>query len=1126
MTQFGRYENLQEIGRGGFAVVYKAHDPKLNRTIALKVLHAGYSSDPNFVDRFHQEAQTVASFNHPNIVTIYDYGEEDRQLYIAMEFLAGGDLQAWLNRKEGPLPIEEALPFLKAIASALDYAHHQGVVHRDIKPSNMILQQTGDILRIMLTDFGLVKAMEGSMALTMTNQMLGSPEYMAPEQADITRIDEIGPATDLYAFGIVAYQMLAGRVPFPGHSLSVLNAHVSIPAPSPRELNENLSPEVAVILLKMLSKAPADRYPTAVSFVEALQTAVQTAVQTRHQEAQVAPLYDKLLTAKAESNWLEMITLAAQIEVLLPNYKDVTILRAQAQQMLRSDPATTKAPESADKNRSDIQTKPNLQPIPLPLREEQKRSVSSRRISEEQDQKTQTPTTKSPQTMPTWLTWGGLVAALLLLCIGSYYVFLNLSNNNSPEEPTAKEEAVEAVEEESSLPDLGGREVTIAVENAYLPFNYIDPDTGEPSGWDYDVWNEICSLINCTPVYVEVGWESMIQAVADGQYDAAADGITITEDRAEIVDFSNGYINTDQRLLVRLDEDRIESIDDIVADEELLLGTQIGTTNYETALQYLDADRIQAFEQFPVAVQALIAGDIDAFIIDEVAEQGNLVDTNELKLVGPSISSDQLGFIYPKGSELVEPVNAALAELAQNGFLEEVNAKYFGPEFTITYDDLFPPEESEEEAMEIPIEEEPRGEMAEVDFAIMPGGYLARAVAGEFSGSTVIVDGSFDDDRVGLLMESMKSFEEATGITVNYIGDDEFEQRIIESVSAGNAPDIADFPQPGLLRNFVSQGYIVDPTNWMSEEFLANQYNQSWLDMATMEGQFAGIWHRYNIKSLVWYPKAQFDAAGYEVPESWNDLLALTQMIADDGDAPWCIGLESGFATGWVATDWTEDLMLRTTSLENYDAWIAGDLPFSSNEVKNAIEIWSEIWFNDDYVLSGTNSIVTTSFVDSPAPMFEDDPRCWLHRQGSFITVIFPEGTQLGIDYDFFYLPTVDKAHGKPILMAGDIMALFNDTPEAKALMEYFATPQSVSSWLEKGGALAAHQTATPDMYGTDMGRELAELANQATSLRFDASDMMPGEVGTGTFWTGMTNYVSGAADLDTVLDEIDASWP
>jgi polar amino acid transport system substrate-binding protein len=181
----------------------------------------------------------------------------------------------------------------------------------------------------------------------------------------------------------------------------------------------------------------------------------------------------------------------------------------------------------------------------------------------------------------------------------------------------------------------------------------------------------------------------MIQATADGQYDAAADGITITDERAQIVDFSDGYINIDQRLLVRIDEDRIETIEDIVNDTSLTLGTQTGTTNYETAAEYLPEDRIQAFEQFPFAVQALIAGDVDAVIIDETAGQGYRGENADvLKLVGPSMSSDQLGFAFPKGGDLVGPVNQVLAELKANGFLQQTNAKYFGPDFDITYEDL------------------------------------------------------------------------------------------------------------------------------------------------------------------------------------------------------------------------------------------------------------------------------------------------------------------------------------------------------------------------------------------------------------------------------------------------------
>lgn len=274
---------------------------------------------------------------------------------------------------------------------------------------------------------------------------------------------------------------------------------------------------------------------------------------------------------------------------------------------------------------------------------------------------------------------------ILLLSLG----LLVACGGTETAEPPADTETETETGESGELPDLGGREITVAVENAYLPFNYIDPSTGEPAGWDYEAIDAMCALLNCTPVYVEAAWEGMIQAVADGQYDMAADGITITEDRREIVDFSNGYINIDQRLLARIDEDRFDSVQSFIDNPDLVMGTQTGTTNFETASGLLPADRIQAFEQFPFAVQSLIAGDIDAVIIDETSGLGYQgVNADSLKLVGESLSSDQLGFIFPKGSDLVGPINAALAELEANGTLATLAQKYFSDEFTITYDDL------------------------------------------------------------------------------------------------------------------------------------------------------------------------------------------------------------------------------------------------------------------------------------------------------------------------------------------------------------------------------------------------------------------------------------------------------
>jgi alpha-glucoside transport system substrate-binding protein len=452
------------------------------------------------------------------------------------------------------------------------------------------------------------------------------------------------------------------------------------------------------------------------------------------------------------------------------------------------------------------------------------------------------------------------------------------------------------------------------------------------------------------------------------------------------------------------------------------------------------------------------------------------------------------------------------------------------------------PAEPEAEPTEAPAEEpaaEPTEEPAEEPVAeagelmlgdVDPASPLGRALAGEFAGTVVSMSGPFVDVDAVKFNDSIAAFEAATGIDIQYEGTQEFETTISIRVDAGDPPDIADFPQPGLLANFVAGGHVVDVSSFIPVEWLETNYLDSWLDMATMEGPdgpvMAGVWQRFNGKSIVWYPKAQFDAAGYEVPTTWDELMALTEMIADDGDTAWCIGIQSGTATGWPATDWIEDIMLRTTSLENYDAWTRGELPFSSPEVKNAAEVMSSIWLNENYVYGGRAEIVSTDFGASPARMFEDPPRCWLHKQGNFITSFFPAGTEAGVDYDFFYFPPIDDDYGRPFLVAGDIMAMFSDRPEVQAVMHYFTYGDSVRLWLAAGGALSPHNDAQLDWYGDDIERGIAEIVTASTSVRFDGSDLMPGEVGAGSFWKGMTDFVAGTVDLNTALAEIDAAWP
>jgi len=230
----------------------------------------------------------------------------------------------------------------------------------------------------------------------------------------------------------------------------------------------------------------------------------------------------------------------------------------------------------------------------------------------------------------------------------------------------------------SSGEDLGGKTVTVAVENAYPPYNFIEEGTTNGQGWDYDAWNEICKRLNCKAEFVEAGWPDVIVETGQGQYDVAADGISITEERKEIVDFSNPYMSVDQKLMVRVDEDRFGSLDEFVAGD-YRLGTQVGTTNYELAIELLDGDsRIDAYDQFGVAVQALINGDVDAVIIDDTAGQGYKGANQEsVRLLPDTLESGPLGFIFPKGSDLVEPVNKVLAEMQEDGTLDELATKWF-----------------------------------------------------------------------------------------------------------------------------------------------------------------------------------------------------------------------------------------------------------------------------------------------------------------------------------------------------------------------------------------------------------------------------------------------------------------
>tara|TARA_B100000315_G_scaffold51691_1_gene46113 strand:+ start:289 stop:1179 length:891 start_codon:yes stop_codon:yes gene_type:complete len=240
----------------------------------------------------------------------------------------------------------------------------------------------------------------------------------------------------------------------------------------------------------------------------------------------------------------------------------------------------------------------------------------------------------------------------------------------------------------AGLPDLGGQVVTIAVDNAYLPFSYIPADTGVAEGWDYDALDEICARINCVPSFQEFVWDGTIIATGEGQFNMAAGGITITEERDEVVDFSISFISTDQKILVAKDNADIGSRADLEASD-CTVGSMTGTTNYDLSVDVVGEARIAAFESFAFAVQALITGDVCAVIMDDVAGQGYQGENADaVSMLDEVLTSDPLGFAFTEGSDLVASFDAAIQSMKDDGTLAALNTRYFGTAFTITYDDI------------------------------------------------------------------------------------------------------------------------------------------------------------------------------------------------------------------------------------------------------------------------------------------------------------------------------------------------------------------------------------------------------------------------------------------------------
>jgi len=386
------------------------------------------------------------------------------------------------------------------------------------------------------------------------------------------------------------------------------------------------------------------------------------------------------------------------------------------------------------------------------------------------------------------------------------------------------------------------------------------------------------------------------------------------------------------------------------------------------------------------------------------------------------------------------------------------------------------------------------------------------------SGGTISMIGVWSGDEEGTFKSILQPFLDQCDITLEYEGTRDLAVYSTR-IEGGNPPDIAGLPNPGLLAEYkdymVPIGGIID----------LSQYSPAWQSLGSVEGTVYGAFFKADTKSLVWYSPPVFEAMGYEVPTTRDEMTALMDQIVAAGGVPWSAGIESGEATGWVATDWIQDILLRTQGADFVEKWARHEVPWTDPAIKEAFEIYYDICADDTYALGGAQGTLNTSFQESLYPPFEDPPGAYMVRQASFggglIAEQFPD-LVAGEDYTFFMFPAFNDEYGAPMQGGADVMALFNaDSPAAVALVKWMFGAEGGKALAASGWGLSPNDQVTAGDYESPLQGQAATLMNEAPAFSFDADDRFPGGLNV-DYWQAVVEYLGGS-DLDTILERMEA---
>jgi len=386
-------------------------------------------------------------------------------------------------------------------------------------------------------------------------------------------------------------------------------------------------------------------------------------------------------------------------------------------------------------------------------------------------------------------------------------------------------------------------------------------------------------------------------------------------------------------------------------------------------------------------------------------------------------------------------------------------------------------------------------------------------------GATVNVIGTWGGDEQAAFLKMVEPWQQQTGATVKYTGTRDINTVLTTGVASGVLPDLAGLPGPGQMAEYANAGKLIALDDVLDMQAYQSDTAPALADLGKVEGKVYGVFIKAAIKGLIWYNPKVHDYSG-SPPKTWTDLLSQVNTNLGAAKSPWCLGIESGAASGWPATDWIEDLVLRTAGPDTYTKWYQGKVKWTDPAIKNAFNIYVNDVVAKTY--GGSSTAVATNFGNAGDPLFASPPGCALLHQASFITGFSQfKAHQAGTDYNFFPFPDIDSKYAGAVEGAGDLFGMFHDTPAAKSLMKYLVTADAQDIWVKAGGALSANKNAKS--YPDDISKRSADVLTNAKIFVFDGSDGMPTAMND-AFWKGMVALTNGGRSVDQVLSDLDAA--